>query len=1096
MSHQDYDDVLGFDSGRPLKTAWFRKAPAKAGFGSSKQRFMEFYPTEIRYYASEQCGHGVSSKGVISLPDASEVKVAGTRLTFKTNKKREWALTAETEKQAHEWGDLIKKYSAAMVDDAQEVDLLPGHGDWMLKRGKGIGKYTEDKLRYFTVVYVKNLQRLRLNYYTQLAGRARIPMGKRGFVAIDYVSKILRSDKKLQIINPGFTWQLTALQTETAVRWERILTQLVMENREAIENAPDANAPRQLPLLGRATELLYKPSMESTQEEEDDDYEDVAEMHAKQLSLGTSYRQTPTLHEMHRLLLADGYTDNAVLQWKCEWNNSVAVYDFTRTLFSNPTASVPGAWMTRLGLLARRSWYELEGVQIHAYKASTGSSRDDTDSGATSTPSSHDGDENAHAFDVETNTIVLSRESTVDVNLKDCELSIRTAGSAVERLRLESAARAVDWAEAIKRAVQSYGATYDPGARALPAPPPGTAPHVVPPPRRTSGSSNTPPVVKPFHMSVKGLSRGAGDTESGDGAAESGDGLPRRPMPRPRHGSSPRGRPLSLYKVHDESADQAVDVIGRATVLYKYSARGDNEMSLEANEEISLLSADEASPWWEGVTTVGGIMRTGWFPAAYVQYTRRVQARMSLIIPPPLPPKASARRVGASNTKAGADSGTPDTLGSEAENADTVYCDTDDELDTAAADVPDAGDTGTISAEDKRRGKQRKIIEEIVKTETDYMEKLHTITKGYITPMRPLVGQLFDESTIGMLFSNVEQLVQSQRTFVADLERAGERYDAALVAEAFLKHNSSFKLYSLYCNNHPRAVDALETMVSNDDRIWSFFEGCRMIVDGALSVAALMIKPVQRICQYPMLLDELRGRCLPDTDEHLMCSKAMEQMREIALTINEEKRLQEEVRALEDKFDGWKGPPLTVYSSKLYFKGYLRKISGNVAHDRYCFLLDNLLVMTRRLLTNDRFRVTGTMFTQGCTLDPIPDGEYTHNKVPVTNAFRVFNIEKQKWYVMVAHSPEDKAEWLTAFAEETKKTAENVENGMNLVEMASTEIGAMHGMKGKRGRKHGLTVLSRKVAMQGSAVEGTHKGTRGQRVSRTPVLVVLPGKRS
>lgn len=144
-----------------------------------------------------------------------------------------------------------------MVDDAQEVDLLPGHGDWMLKRGKGIGKYTEDKLRYFTVVYVKNLQRLRLNYYTQLAGRARIPMGKRGFVAIDYVSKIQRTDKKLQIINPGFTWQLTAMQIETAVRWERILTQLILENREAIQKAPEADAPRQLPLLGRATEILW-----------------------------------------------------------------------------------------------------------------------------------------------------------------------------------------------------------------------------------------------------------------------------------------------------------------------------------------------------------------------------------------------------------------------------------------------------------------------------------------------------------------------------------------------------------------------------------------------------------------------------------------------------------------------------------------------------------------------------------------------------------------------------------------------------------------------------------------------------------------------
>lgn len=68
----------------------------------------------------------------------------------------------------------------------------------------------------------------------------------------------------------------------------------------------------------------------------------------------------------------------------------------------------------------------------------------------------------------------------------------------------------------------------------------------------------------------------------------------------------------------------------------------------------------------------------------------------------------------------------------------------------------------------------------------------------------------------------------------------------------------------------------------------------------------------------------------------------------------------------------------------------------------------------------------------------------------MTNAFRVFNIEKRKWYIMVARSPEDRTAWLTAFGKEAAKTAENVENGMNLVEMASTEIGALHGMKGTR----------------------------------------------
>jgi hypothetical protein len=37
-------------------------------------------------------------------------------------------------------------------------------------------------------------------------------------------------------------------------------------------------------------------------------------------------------------------------------------------------------------------------------------------------------------------------------------------------------------------------------------------------------------------------------------------------------------------------------------------------MLLEPDEIISLLSADADSGWWEGVTTVAGILRTGMYP--------------------------------------------------------------------------------------------------------------------------------------------------------------------------------------------------------------------------------------------------------------------------------------------------------------------------------------------------------------------------------------------------------------------------------------------------------------------------------------------------
>lgn len=66
-----------------------------------------------------------------------------------------------------------------------------------------------------------------------------------------------------------------------------------------------------------------------------------------------------------------------------------------------------------------------------------------------------------------------------------------------------------------------------------------------------------------------------------------------------------------------------------------------------------------------------------------------------------------------------------------------------------------------------------------------------------------------------------------------------------------------------------------------------------------------------------MLLAELEKRT-EGTPANEKIKEAGVLLREIALTINEEKRKQEEVRALSEKFDGWNGPPLTVYSSVLF----------------------------------------------------------------------------------------------------------------------------------------------------------------------------------
>jgi len=56
-------------------------------------------------------------------------------------------------------------------------------------------------------------------------------------------------------------------------------------------------------------------------------------------------------------------------------------------------------------------------------------------------------------------------------------------------------------------------------------------------------------------------------------------------------------------------------------------------------------------------------------------------------------------------------------------------------------------------------------------------------------------------------------------------------------------------VYSIYCNNHPKAAIELEKISAGDIQLQSFFEGCRMLAESSITLQGFLLKPVQRICQ-------------------------------------------------------------------------------------------------------------------------------------------------------------------------------------------------------------------------------------------------------
>lgn len=74
---------------------------------------------------------------------------------------------------------------------------------------------------------------------------------------------------------------------------------------------------------------------------------------------------------------------------------------------------------------------------------------------------------------------------------------------------------------------------------------------------------------------------------------------------------------------------------------------------------------------------------------------------------------------------------------------------------------------------------------------------------------------------------------------------------ACFIATYFTFQKDTFyELYSHYCQNHPRS-ESLREMVGESN---AFFQSCQTKLGHKLPLAAYLLKPIQRITKYQLLL--------------------------------------------------------------------------------------------------------------------------------------------------------------------------------------------------------------------------------------------------
>uniref|UniRef100_A0A8C2Q6G0 MCF.2 cell line derived transforming sequence a n=1 Tax=Cyprinus carpio TaxID=7962 RepID=A0A8C2Q6G0_CYPCA len=151
--------------------------------------------------------------------------------------------------------------------------------------------------------------------------------------------------------------------------------------------------------------------------------------------------------------------------------------------------------------------------------------------------------------------------------------------------------------------------------------------------------------------------------------------------------------------------------------------------------------------------------------------------------------------------------------------------------------------------------RRRHVIKELIETERIYVEELLAVLLGYraemdnpsLAPLLPI--NLRNKSDV--LFGNLPDIYNFHSSvFLQDLESCLESPEA--VGACFLERKDHFHLYECYCQNKPRS-DSLWRQFSD----CPFFQMCQKKLEHKLALDSYLLKPVQRLTKYQLLLKEL-----------------------------------------------------------------------------------------------------------------------------------------------------------------------------------------------------------------------------------------------
>ncbi|XP_042555588.1 FERM, ARHGEF and pleckstrin domain-containing protein 2 [Dipodomys spectabilis] len=305
------------------------------------------------------------------------------------------------------------------------------------------------------------------------------------------------------------------------------------------------------------------------------------------------------------------------------------------------------------------------------------------------------------------------------------------------------------------------------------------------------------------------------------------------------------------------------------------------------------------------------------------------------------------------------------------------------------------------------------IAKEILSTERTYLKDLEVITVWFRSAV--VKEDAMPAALTTLLFSNIDPVYEFHRGFLHEVEQrlalwegpisAQVKGDHQRIGDILLRNMRQLKEFTSYFQRHDEVLMELEKASKGCRKLEAVYREFELQKVCYLPLNTFLLKPVQRLVHYRLLLSRLCAHHPPGHPDHANCRDALKAVTEVASALQHSLARMEHLQKLAELQRGLAGIDNLVAPGREFIReGCLRKLTKKGLQQRMFLLLSDVLLYTSQGVTGTgRFQIRGLLPLRGMLV------EESESEWSVPHCFTIYAV--QKTVVVAASTQLEKEKW-------------------------------------------------------------------------------------